>query len=80
MGTKQTEPHQKMPCLPQRTGRQGFNLKTMKQYSLPNSKNVLSTYRQELNQLRYKQGLTGLKDSEKERLRDLSKMVLDNTK
>ena len=52
----------------------------MQNYALPKSKNVLSVFRQEMNQLKTKQGLTGLTDSEKERLRDLSKWVLDNGK
>lgn len=52
----------------------------MRNYQLPKSKNVLSVFRQELNALKSKQGIQGLTDSEKERLRDLSKMVLDNGK
>lgn len=56
-----------------------FPIKTtqndMKDYILPKSKNVLSTFQQEMNELKAKQVRYGLTDSEKERLRDLSKMI-----
>ena len=47
----------------------------MKDYILPKSKNVLSTFQQEMNELKAKQVKYGLTDNEKERLRDLSKMI-----
>jgi hypothetical protein len=49
----------------------------MQNYNLPKSKNVLSAFQQEMNELKAKQVRYGLTDSERERLRDLSKMLLD---
>jgi hypothetical protein len=47
----------------------------MKNYSLNKSKNVITAYKQEMHALKNKQGNTGLTEAEKERLRDLSKII-----